>query len=210
MKVQDAPGKYDLDMDSSHVISIVALCISAIVGTFSTIFAFKANGRAARAEEKAEQQEVRTLWSDLISSAHEALTADVTSMDMRPILVNLRRSASELASGLPRDKWPYLDEWLQAEHLLGTALFEQALLLLGNRPSTPDDVLRAHRDSSTWCAAYLSNLRYMRQEGPTGEIKMKIPELTAHALALREEVHKTIASLLGQSPPPSDESGSHK
>lgn len=207
MKFQPAEETYDLIMEPSLIVSIIALCISVTIGTLSTILAFKANGRASRAEKKAELNAERALWSDLISAVHDALTADVTAMDMRPILVNLRKSASELASGLPSDKWPHLDEWLQVEHILGAALYEQALIRTSSVSLTPEVVLQAHHNASTWCAAYLSNLRFMRQEGPTNEVMNKIPELIENASALLKETRSVNSGLSTPSSHSSDDAG---
>lgn len=177
-------------MEPSDVISIVALIASFVVGGAGTVIAILAHQRAGRAEEESEKLRHHTLWSGVTYYLHEALTANVQTMDMIPILNGLRRSSQELVDGLPDGEWPHLDEWLGMETMLASGLLTQTSEELRLGAATIGEVVAAHQNYALWAGALLSNLRQMRKRGPTQATLQQIIELRDRAAKLLEQIQR--------------------
>lgn len=178
-------------MESSTLVTVVttvAAATGAASGLAALWISIRADRRSVRTEKQAEQTKADTRWGDLITAAHSFIGANVQGNDLQAIVLRFRVAGTDLIDGLPEDKLQRLDQWLDAERLLMTSLFNRALLDLGPGRSSVDEIVAAHDDAMTCASALVNNLHRMRKIHPSTESAEEIAQLLESATANREAV----------------------
>ena len=138
-----------------------------------------AEQRAARAEEDGARSRQRELWTELISAMQELVGANVLAQDLRPVLVRVRTSMSELVDGTDSVHYSRLDRWLSIEHQVINGMLERTTLQLKGNVHSLQQIEDAHRAPNEWAASFINNLRFARKSEPSAEIETGIEELIA-------------------------------
>ena len=138
-----------------------------------------AEQRAARAEEDGARSRQRELWTELISAMQELVGANVLAQDLRPVLVRVRTSMSELVDGIDSVHYSRLDRWLSIEHQVINGMLERTTLQLKGNVHSLQQIEDAHRAPNEWAASFINNLRFARKSEPSAEIEAGIEELIA-------------------------------
>lgn len=177
-------------------VALGSLVLSLAVAARNEIRAGRAERRADRAEKRSEQAEATAeklrmsqLWGDLIAQIQPFASIVLPAPDLGDRLLALRSATVELIDNTRSTEWPLLDDWLAAEHALGTLYARRTLDTLDRtKPRTPDDVLDAHAPLHTWATAYLVNVRRFRRVGPGVEASTALPKLLQNARGLTEQI----------------------
>jgi hypothetical protein len=138
-----------------------------------------AEQRAARAEEDGARARQRELWTELISAMQELVGANVLTQDLRPVLVRVRTSMSELVDGVTSDRYRRLDRWMTVEHQVINGILERTMLQLEENVHSLHQIEDAHRAPNEWAAAFINNLRFARKSEPSAELEAGIEEFIA-------------------------------
>jgi uncharacterized protein (DUF3084 family) len=138
-----------------------------------------AEQRAARAEEDGARSRQRELWTELISAMQELVGANVLAQDLRPVLVRVRTSMSELVDGIDSVHYKRLDKWMSVEHQVINGILERTMLQLKGNAHTLQQIEDAHRAPNEWAASFINNLRFARKSEPSAETEAGIEELIA-------------------------------
>lgn len=172
--------------------SIIAI-LGGATGVSGLIISIRADRRAARADKRAagaeqramraevegERMKQRELWTELISAMQELVGANVLAQDLRPVLVRVRSSMSELVDGITSEHYQRLDRWMTVEHQVINGLLERTVLQLDGKGHTIQQIEDAHRAPNEWAAAFINNLRFARKSEASTEVETGIEELIA-------------------------------
>lgn len=154
-----------------------------------------AEQRAARAEEDGARSRQRELWTELISAMQELVGANVLAQDLRPVLVRVRTSMSELVDGIDSVHYRRLDKWMSVEHQVINGILERTMLQLKGNVHSLQQIEDAHRAPNEWAASFVNNLRFARKSEPSAEVEASIEELIAAG-------EKALSQLPPRSPSP--------
>ena len=138
-----------------------------------------AEQRAARAEEEGARSRQRELWTELIGAMQELVGANVLAQDLRPVLVRVRTSMSELVDGIDSVHYRRLDRWMTVEHQVINGMLEKTMLQLKGNVHSLQQIEDAHRAPSEWAASFINNLRFARKSEPSAELEAGIEDLIA-------------------------------
>jgi hypothetical protein len=153
-----------------------------------------ADQRAVRAEEEGSRARQRELWSEVISAMQDVVGANVLAQDLRPVLVRVRSSMTELVDGVTSDHYKRLDRWMSVEHQVINGLLEQTTLKLSGSGHTLQQIEDAHHPSNEWAASFINNLRVARKLKPSPYIEDSIEEMI-------EAGEKALSQLPPRNPP---------
>ncbi|MEJ1116827.1 hypothetical protein WBN73_21225 [Paenarthrobacter sp. CCNWLY172] len=160
-----------------------------------------ADHRAIRAEEEGARARQRELWSDVISAMQDVVGANVLAQDMRPVLVRVRSSMTELVDGVTGEHYKRLDRWMSVEHKVINGLLEQAMLQLSGSGHTMKQIEDAHHAPNEWAASFINNLRVARKLEPSPDVEAGIEEMIAAG-------EKALSQLPERKPPLTNQSTS--
>lgn len=138
-----------------------------------------ADQRAVRAEEEGARARQRELWSEVIGAMQDVVGANVLAQDLRPVLVRVRSSMTELVDGVTSEHYNRLDRWMSVEHKVINGLLEQTMVQLSGTGHTMKQVEDAHHVPNEWAASFINNLRVARKLEPSQYIEDSIDELIA-------------------------------
>lgn len=131
------------------------------------------NTIAERAAQDARDAPTAIAWDEFVVAITALQTFDPAGTDgqVAPLLTTLRQRATLLVDKLP---WDHFDKWLSAEQTAGVLLMQEASekgqreqQRLGRR-LTPYELVEIDRPFHLWVAAYTTNVRMARREGPAG------------------------------------------
>lgn len=138
-----------------------------------------ADQRAVRAEEEGARARQRELWSEVIGAMQDVVGANVLAQDLRPVLVRVRSSMTELVDGVTSEHYNRLDRWMSVEHKVINGLLEQTMVQLSGTGHTMKQVEDAHHAPNEWVASFINNLRVARKMEPSQYTEDSIDELIA-------------------------------
>lgn len=147
-----------------------------------------ADVRAVRAEEEGKRARQRELWTEVIGAAQDLTGAVVVYQDLRPLLVRLRIARTELVDGIQDAHYKQLGEWMAVDHVVLAKLFDSTMRKIEGQDCTLEQLEQAHRPAHDWVAAFVVNLRIMRQLEPGPEAERQIEELLAAAHQAHEHL----------------------
>lgn len=153
-----------------------------------------ADQRALRAEEEGNRARQRELWSEVISAMQDVVGANVLAQDLRPVLVRVRSSMTELVDGVSSDHYKRLDRWMTIEHQVINGLLEQTMLQLGGSGHTMKQIEDAHHAPNEWAASFINNLRVARKLEPSPYTEDSIEQMI-------EAGEKALSQLPPRKPP---------
>lgn len=177
-----------------HRMDVLALVFSALslgVALIGTYLANKRAKEAVAASERsaqeaiaaAERSTIDSLWSAAQEPVQRLIGFDPSAAPVNDRLENLRIAMIALVDGLPT--WDGLDQWLDAERMLG-ATYARTVM----DRSRPDDSVDQRVDNlmplMTWAQTLSSNLRYLRS---TGHDAGALNKLTQHAASMIRQLH---------------------
>lgn len=123
----------------------------------------------------------------MLRAVKRFLNINRSTEDIGPAFNELRLSAILLGDEL---KWPRLDKWVAQEQVLVATICRDCdLQYKGNRPQTLEALVEIFAPIHTWAAAYLSNLRYLRERGPDSAEADQVAQLAEIAAERQLEIY---------------------
>ncbi|TFB54222.1 hypothetical protein [Cryobacterium sp. Sr3] len=163
---------------------IAALVISGLAAIIAGLGTVIANRRANEALRESRQAVTTALWSAVQEAVQRLVGFDPITEPVGERLANLRIAMIDLADEYT--DWDGLDEWLEAERVLGATLGRQVMVT-----AKPGDSVEQRLENldplMNWAHALSQNLRHFRA---TGYDKQALPKLQSHAGDLTKRTHE--------------------
>lgn len=163
---------------------IAALVISGLAAIIAGLGTILANRRANEALRESRKAVTTALWSAVQEAVQRLVGFDPTTEPVGERLANLRITMIDLSDEYT--DWDGLDEWLEAERVLGATLGRQVM-----DAAKPGDTVEQRLENleplMNWAQALSQNLRRFRA---TGYDKRALPKLQSQAEELTKRIHE--------------------
>lgn len=161
---------------------IIALIISGLSLIVAGVGTHQSNKRSKEALAESHKATADARWFSLQEAVQRLIGFDPNAEPVGERLNNLRISMIALVDQL--EDWDGLDQWLDAERMLGAVVSRQVLEVSTSSDGVEERVANVE-PLMAWAQALSQNLRYLRS---TGHDRKKLSTLQANAAKKVEEV----------------------
>lgn len=152
---------------------VIALVVSGLSLAVAAVGTVLSNKRSSEAIAESRKAAAAVLWSGMQEAVQQLIGFDPASEPIGERLAYLRIAMIALVDAL--DGWDGLDQWLEAERALGTALGRQ-VLEKSQRGDTVEERLKVLDPYQRWAQVLGMNLRWFRSEGYDAAVAAKLRE----------------------------------